>query len=254
MAADTGLVVTLPLGVGAHRVAPFLRRHERWILRHIDRLDQLAEHIPRRWPYGDTLPYRGQEHLVHIEQGPRAAVSRWSPPGKSVAPLSSSFDSLRSLRTIPRRGGGDIPSKAPPAKAGACVEGSEDGRLVVTMRRPSIDGARRRLKRWYHDEAERALLACATARGEELGLVFRALRVRDQRRRWGSCSAHGRLSFNYRLIMAPPDVLDYVVVHELLHLREPNHSRRFWILLAQRVPSYQDARAWLTRFGPYLGV
>ena len=205
--ADTGLVVTLPSHAGAHRIAPFLRRHERWILRQIDRLARFAEQIPRRWPYGETLPYRGREHYVQIEQGARAAISR-----------------------------------------------SEDRRFVVTMRRPGIDGARRQLKRWYREEAERALLARATARGQELGLVFRALRVRDQRRRWGSCSVRGGLSFNYRLIMAPPEVLDYVVVHELLHLRECNHSRRFWTLVARHVPGYQDARAWLTRFGPYLGV
>ena len=122
------------------------------------------------------------------------------------------------------------------------------------MRRPGIEGARRLLRRWYHAQAATTIAARATTASQALGLEFRSLRIRAQRRRWGSCSARGSLSFNYRLIMAPPHVLDYVVVHELLHLREMNHSRRFWALVAQHCPRHRDARTWLKTFGPYLVV
>ncbi len=71
--------------------------------------------------------------------------------------------------------------------------------------------------------------------------------IRDQRTRWGSCSSRGTLSFNWRLIMAPPDVMDYVVVHELCHLIEPNHSRKFWQLLAGLLPDFRQPRLWLKR-------
>ena len=73
--------------------------------------------------------------------------------------------------------------------------------------------------------------------------------LRDQRSRWGSCSSRGTLSFNWRLVLAPHDVLDYVVVHEVCHLLEHNHGPAFWALVARRRPAYADARQWLDRFG-----
>ena len=72
-----------------------------------------------------------------------------------------------------------------------------------------------------------------------LGVSCRRVEIRDQRTRWGSCSPRGTLSFNWRLVLAPFEVLDYVVVHELCHLREPNHSPRFWRLVATRRPGWQ---------------
>ena len=85
-----------------------------------------------------------------------------------------------------------------------------------------------------------------------LGVSYGQIQIRDQRTRWGSCSPHGNLSFNWRLALAPFDVLDYVVVHELCHLRVPNHSARFWKLVASRRPGWHRERDWLTAHGPEL--
>jgi len=85
-----------------------------------------------------------------------------------------------------------------------------------------------------------------------LGVQAGKIQIRDQRTRWGSCSANGNLSFNWRLVLAPIEVLDYVVVHELCHLREPNHSQRFWRLVASRRPDWRRQRDWLTAHGPEL--
>ena len=85
-----------------------------------------------------------------------------------------------------------------------------------------------------------------------LGVSVERIAIRDQRTRWGSCSTGGTLSFNWRLVLAPLDVLDYVVVHELCHLREPNHSRRFWRLVESRRPGWRVQRAWLHEHGPEL--
>ena len=88
--------------------------------------------------------------------------------------------------------------------------------------------------------------------GPELGVEVQRVQIRDQRSRWGSCSTRGTLSFNWRLVLAPFDVLDYVVVHELCHLLEPNHSRRFWKLVEQRRPDWRAQRDWLHEHGPEL--
>ena len=79
-----------------------------------------------------------------------------------------------------------------------------------------------------------------------MGLVPKKVSVKEQRRRWGSCSSlTGAVHFNWRLVMAPPAVLDYVVVHELAHIKHPNHSRDFWALVAQYAPGCKACRKWL---------
>jgi len=78
---------------------------------------------------------------------------------------------------------------------------------------------------------------------------YTSITVRDQKTRWGSCSSRGTLSFNYRLIFAPPVVLDYVVVHELCHLTHMNHSKDFWNMVAAVMPDYQIHRQWLRDHG-----
>ena len=82
-----------------------------------------------------------------------------------------------------------------------------------------------------------------------LGVSVGRIAIRDQRTRWGSCSSRGTLSFNWRLVLAPLEVADYVVVHELCHLREPNNSPRFWRLVAAVRPGYREQRRWLADHG-----
>ena len=92
----------------------------------------------------------------------------------------------------------------------------------------------------------------ADEEAEALGVSYARIEIRDQRTRWGSCSPKGTLSFNWRLALAPFEVLDYVVVHELCHIRQPNHSRSFWNLVAQAYPEWRAADGWLRRHGAEL--
>jgi predicted metal-dependent hydrolase len=83
-------------------------------------------------------------------------------------------------------------------------------------------------------------------------LTVSAFTIRNQRSRWGSCSRAGRIALNYRLIQMPPSVSDYVMLHELMHLKEQNHSRRFWRLVEQVCPGFREAERWLRKHGPGL--
>ena len=81
---------------------------------------------------------------------------------------------------------------------------------------------------------------------------YTTITIRDQKSRWGSCSSRGTLSFNYRLVFAPPKVLDYVVVHELCHFTHMNHSKDFWNMVASVMPEYKIYKKWLKEHGQEL--
>ena len=99
-------------------------------------------------------------------------------------------------------------------------------------------------------ERAKSVLAQRTAYfARQVGVTYGRITVRDQKTRWGSCSQTGNLNFNFRLILAPPEVLDYVVVHELCHRRQMNHSAQFWQEVAQVLPDYRERKAWLTENG-----
>jgi YgjP-like, metallopeptidase domain len=101
------------------------------------------------------------------------------------------------------------------------------------------------LERWLRKQAREAICVLIAERSREFrrrpGRIF----IMDQRTKWGGCSRRGNLSFNWRLIMAPPPVLDYVVVHELVHLAVLNHSRRFWLMLRSILPDSEQHKTWL---------
>jgi predicted metal-dependent hydrolase len=100
--------------------------------------------------------------------------------------------------------------------------------------------------------ARELVSALAEEEAERLGVAYRRIRIGSQRTLWGSCSPAGTLSFTWRLVLAPLEVLDYVVVHELCHLRVPNHSRSFWALVESRRPHWREQRTWLREHGPEL--
>lgn len=134
----------------------------------------------------------------------------------------------------------------PRARGGAFL----DGRTLV------VSGAREFLRRRVADflrmEAKRRIAALAVPHAAALGVKPRAIRVKDTRSRWGSCAPDGTMAFSWRLVMAPGWVIDYVVAHEVAHLRELNHSPRFWALVEALTPHREAAVEWLRAEGPGL--
>ena len=101
------------------------------------------------------------------------------------------------------------------------------------------------LREWFRTRAEVYLRERLRHYGRQMGLPATDFRLSDARHRWGSCSPRNRLSLNWRLIMTPPDVIDYVVIHEIMHRREKNHSRNFWQLVETVIPDYRRQQGWL---------
>ena len=108
------------------------------------------------------------------------------------------------------------------------------------------------LERWYRTEARKEIEPRLAAATRALGRRYASLAIRNQRTRWGSCSATGAMSFNWRLMLAPEPVLDYVVWHEACHLVVMDHSGRFWALVERHVPCYREPRRWLRQNGAAL--
>jgi len=132
-----------------------------------------------------------------------------------------------------------------------------DGRLQVafgdqalTVPAADIDRLRARIEAHLRRAASRELRARLDELGRTHGFAPAGVTIRNQRTRWGSCSPSGLISINWRLIQVPPDVRDYVLLHELTHLRHPNHSARFWRALAGVCPGHADARRWLRSAKP----
>jgi predicted metal-dependent hydrolase len=110
------------------------------------------------------------------------------------------------------------------------------------------------LERWYRRMAKAEIAQRVERAAAELGCSYTRLSIRAQRTRWGSCSASGALSFNWRLLLAPEAVLDYVVWHEVCHLEALDHSPRFWALVAAHCPTHREHATWLRQHGGTLVI
>lgn len=114
--------------------------------------------------------------------------------------------------------------------------------------------AKKCLVQWYKQMAFYKISQRAKRYAKETGLSYNTIRITAAQKRWGSCGRKGTLNFSWRLIMSPMKVLDYVVVHELAHLEEPNHSPKFWNKVKVLLPDYQERQEWLKENGNRLRV
>lgn len=127
---------------------------------------------------------------------------------------------------------------------------ADDGPQIIVGGAPEHVG--RRVRDFLRAEATADLQAAVRRHADALGTRPTSIRVRDTVSRWGSCSADGGLSFSWRLVMAPPSVLDYLAAHEVAHLVEMNHSPAYWRVVDRLYPGHRVARAWLKREGARL--
>ncbi|WP_225334804.1 M48 family metallopeptidase [Halomicrobium urmianum] len=120
-----------------------------------------------------------------------------------------------------------------------------DGKLRLSEWHVEDTSIERGLETLYRRNARQRFKRRADHFAEKMGVEYDQIEIRNQRTRWGSCSTNGTLGLNWRLMMAPPEIIDYIIVHELAHLREANHSSAFWSLVAEYDPEYESHAEWL---------
>ena len=225
--------------LGGSRVPYSVRRNTRakriWIK--VEERDGLVVVLPR-WGRTGSAPEILRTHRSWV-------LERLE---KREALLAGSLPPLASGRTVFYRGR-PFPVRV---RSSACLQPTVEwhrDRLVVTVPRTGDHGLGQVLEHSFKERASEVFVRRTQALAEAMGVRPKRVQVRDQKTRWGSCTGKGTLTFNWRLLLAPPSVLDYVVIHELCHLRHPHHGKGFWRLVAQYCPAFESHRAWLRENG-----
>ncbi len=212
---ELGVVVTVPLATRrgwSHpetHIHAFLAEREPWLRRHLARQAEARAALRARGGLTDgaTFRFRGESHRLRI--GPAAPGSR-----RSTVTRTAALDGTDAIIAV---------------------------RLAAADRRPVAAV----LEAWLRPRARAEIEAAIDRHAGPLGVQPAAVTLRDPRSRWGSASRAGRLSFSWRLVLAPPHALETVVIHELAHLRVFGHGPRFWAVVASRRPDHAISRRWL---------
>ncbi|MBI4334902.1 MAG: M48 family metallopeptidase [Chloroflexi bacterium] len=198
----------------------------------------LTVFVPR-WVQTGELPGLLQKHSRWI----LGRLASCPAPNSLKSSLKSGDEVAYLGRALPlsvRCNGGDVTSLT-----------LERDRIVVDLGAGLKDGSlpAALLERWYRAEADRLIRAKVQEISGRLQSSYNRIFIRGQRTRWGSCSLKRNLGFNWKLIMVPEHVLEYVVIHELAHLEEMNHGAAFWGIVSQWCPGWRDCRTWLRKHG-----
>jgi predicted metal-dependent hydrolase len=195
--------------------------------------------VPRRFPEGKVEPFVEQKR-PWIER----TLRRLAESGAEVPPARLEH-------------GGEVPYLGERLELRVRVEpgrvrphvARRGGRLHVAVAAEGREPLLEALERWYRRRARAEIEPRLRTAAARAGTRFTRLQIRGQRTRWASCSSSGAMSFNWRLLLGPAEVLDYVVEHEVAHLAVQDHSPRFWALVAARCPDWREWETWLRRYG-----
>jgi predicted metal-dependent hydrolase len=220
---DGGLRLAVPSRCSPRTIESTVRGKLGWVRRKLADYEGMAPpRAPHRFADGERLPYRGRRHGLRVTYA------------ENGAPASVALRRGRFELTLPRD-----------ASGGMSAQAADDD--------PAVTLARAAFVAWYTQRARHVLAERVKAYGSAVGASPSDIRVRDMGRRWGSCNSRdGVISFHWETVLLPPHVLDYVVVHEMAHLHEPNHGPRFWSHVEAVLPDWKQRRRWLRTDAPAL--
>jgi len=211
--AKDGVQVTAPLQYNASTISSIMQDKSTWVLEKLDYLSVLAGcTVPRLFVDGEQFFFLGNRFTIKVNTSDKIVNNAVIINGQQML------------------------VKVPPAAY-------QDGRTVAV---------RNTLVKWYKKQAGFIIKDRIYLYADSIGVKLAKIRIKEQKHRWGSCSGKGNLNFNWHLVMAPISIIDYVIVHELCHLKRLDHSPVFWSLVEAVLPDYQIRRKWLKQYGPVL--
>ena len=254
-----GLLVKVPLRYPNVEIQRLLAHRQKWIATHLQRMQAKAntqqQQQAQKWRTGMELWVEGQPTRLEVISPAGAA------PRKAQVAWQKGLLQVTLPAVLPPSHGSAWPAAAPQWEQPSLWEGDETALAALTAPIPTPAPAvlthrqqqvKTAVTAWLKSKAKTTLLERTAYWANQMGLSYQQVRIKNQRRRWGSCSAKGNINLNWRLIMAPPEVLDYVVVHELAHRVHLNHSHAFWAVVARTFTGHEAARSWLTEHGSRL--
>ncbi len=190
-------------------VLKFIKSHESWIASRLKKNSTLRlKYPPKKYSQGESFLFFGSHFHLHFEDAGGAA-------GQIFLRDETLVIGVPGLKNRSFRAADSHPELAQP------------------------------IRNFYRHQGRNFIEIKTSEFAKKMQLFPRDLSFRSQKTRWGSCSANGHLSFNWRLIVAPREVIEYVIVHELAHLKHHDHSKNFWLLVASQIPNYRILRKWL---------
>ena len=212
------VIVVAPRHCPSFFIDLFVRQHQAWIT---ETLEKVNGERAKRQARGASAP-TGQQVGSELVHGRKVSVSIFG---------QTYVTQLDALRLHP---------------VGCHIK---DDLLIITPVQHTAASIQKALDTFLKSTATKYILPRLEQLAQKMSITFGTVTLREQRSRWGSCSASGNLNFNWRLVHAPPAVIDYVIVHELAHRTHMNHGAGFWALVAKYDPEYQKHRGWLKRQG-----
>ena len=206
-----GLEVVVPFGFEVRGLEDLMRDRQEWILENLEKIESLKSQAPER-------------QFV---------------TGEKITYLGEHYE----LEVILTRG-----KKSTVALQGKYIRVRLKGGVPESERR---DAVRSVLEDWFWDQAKKYIVERTEAIALENLFDYGNVKIRGQKTRWGSCSSKRNLNFNWRLMMTPPGAIDYIIIHELCHLIELNHSRKYWRIVEQLCPDYRYWEDWFKENTPY---
>ncbi len=245
-----GLEVVAPRRTSKAAIEEGLRSKAQWILTTSARMAQQApQRTTEPLTAGALLPYLGQRLRLDVHTGASSSHYR---VGLTLAPTQAPAHTQTHPQTPTPHNGGLIQARldfSPPQSIPTTNSTHTEGTLTLTVHTADETTIRAALEAWYRRQARTIITERLVYWNTQYGFTYQRVAIKEQKTRWGSCSRKGNLNFNWRLLLAPLSILDYVVIHELCHLKEQNHAPRFWALVAQSCPDYRERRRWLRIHG-----
>jgi len=213
--AKGDLVVTVPSNFPLTQLEEVIAGKSHWIIKQIQKAkDRCDFHTARELVTGESLPCLGINYGLGIQENNLDKISVWLANNNTLTVSVPAF-----------------------------LTGDARKQEIIKL-----------LELWYARQARNIFPDRVAEINRNFGFVYNRITIRSQQTRWGSCSNLNNLNFNWRLLLAPPEILDYVIIHELAHLRELNHSGEFWRLVESRCPYFREAKKWLRDNGHTLTI